>query len=121
MMHRFRTSFFVFGLALIVSACTRENEDNPIVPPADCDLTDVSYETRVDQIIATSCRGCHNSNVQNGGVSLATKAQVQAQANNGQLLDAVYGRNGVSQMPPSSSLPDCDIAVLQAWVDAGAN
>ena len=120
-MLRLRSSLLIIALALTAAACTRDNEDEPIVPPADCDLTDVSYETRVDQIIATSCRGCHNNNTQNGGVSLATKAQVQAQANNGQLLDAVYGRNGVSQMPPSSSLPDCDIAVLQAWVDAGAN
>lgn len=120
-MRRSTTALLALALALLSVACTRDNENDPIVPPADCDLTDVSYETRVEPIIASSCRGCHNSTTQNGGVSLATKQQVQQQANNGQLLDAVYGRNGVSQMPPSSALPDCDIAVLQKWVDDGAN
>lgn len=109
------------AFVLLAVACTKDDDD----PSANgngqpCDNNEVTFTLRIEPIISTHCRGCHNNAISNGGQRLVTYEQISEIANNGALMHSVNGTGGFSQMPPNGSLSNCDKEALQLWVDAGA-
>lgn len=88
---------------------------------SDCDTTDVSYANTVEPILKAKCVGCHGDNNPGGGVQLNTYARVANVANSGFLVGSIAHLSGYKKMPQGGEkLPDCEIAQITAWVNAGA-
>ncbi|RMG79753.1 MAG: hypothetical protein D6707_07600 [Bacteroidetes bacterium] len=87
-----------------------------------CDTSSVSFANDIQPILNNNCTGCHNSNSASGNppVILDNYNDVKTVADNGRLLGAVTGASGYAAMPPSGSLPQCDINKIKSWINNGA-
>ncbi len=86
-----------------------------------CDTSNVTYNAVVKPIMQNKCQGCHQGTSPGGGVNLSTYLGVQGSAIDGSLLGSVEHAPGWSAMPKNTSkLPDCDIAKIRIWVNAGS-
>lgn len=86
-----------------------------------CDTTNVTWTNTIRPLINLKCLGCHQGTSPGGGYDFSTHAGVAAVAANGKLMGTVQHLPGFSAMPKNQSkLPDCDIAKLRIWVNAGA-
>lgn len=90
---------------------------------AECDTTNVTFSGSVFPLIQTKCEGCHSGANPQGGVALTNFNQVRAAVNNGSLLGSITHAAGFTAMPypaGSAKLPDCDIRMIQIWIENGA-
>jgi len=90
------------------------------------------YATAVQPLLAKHCVGCHGPDKQRGSLRLDLGGLIRDGGNSGPavvpgksaeslLLKAVIGVEGVSAMPPKGPRLTADeVAVLRAWIDAGA-
>lgn len=86
-----------------------------------CDTTNITYSGRVQQILQTKCIGCHSAGAPSGGVTLSTYAGLLVVVNDGSLLGALKHQTGFVAMPQGQGMiPACEIAQIEAWVNAGA-
>lgn len=87
-----------------------------------CNTENVSYSVDIRPVIENNCLGCHRNPNPVGGFSLETYADVAAKVNSGRFYGAVAWEQGYVPMPfgASAPLPDCDLARIKAWIDAGA-
>lgn len=86
-----------------------------------CDTSNVTFNAVIKPIIQNKCQGCHQGTSPGGGVNLSTYLGVQGSAIDGSLLGTIQHLTGWSAMPKNTSkLPDCDIAKIRIWVNAGA-
>ena len=72
----------------------------------------MSYSKQIAPLIKASC-SCHGASNPQAGVNLSTYAG--AKANAAAANDVIQG----GAMPPSGQLSAADMALFQAWVDAG--
>jgi len=87
----------------------------------DCDETKFSFNANVLPIIVKNCQGCHGDKDPTGGISLTNYFKIKIQVNNGKLMGSLNHANGFVSMPPSGKMPDCQINVIQNWINNGAN
>lgn len=85
-----------------------------------CDTLNVTFSQKIAPLVVNKCEGCHNNNTSNGGVILLNYSQISAAATAGNLWDAINGTNGIAQMPPSTGLSACEIAMFRIWIENGA-
>lgn len=86
-----------------------------------CDTTQFNYAANIKPILSTYCNGCHGGTSPSGAIDLTTIGGVQAVANNGKLYGSVAHLSGYVAMPQGASkLSDCQIRIIQKWVQAGA-
>ncbi len=85
-----------------------------------CDTTNVTYSGTIAPMMATYCKGCHNSNTAGGGIRLDAYSYVSSLALSDSLYNSVTA-TGVPLMPKGGqALPNCKIDEIRIWVDAGA-
>jgi mono/diheme cytochrome c family protein len=81
-------------------------------------------------LLKTQCLGCHNAEKKKGGLSLETRelalkggengtAMVAGDADHSALVKALSDP-GEAHMPPKKQMPEKQINLLKAWVNAGA-
>lgn len=120
-MGAFRRSLVFCGV-LAFCGC-RHQQDDAIVPELlPCDTSAVTYSGSVVPILLSRCAlpGCHVAGG-NGTGDFTTYAGVFSQVQNGNMVPALQRTTGAIPMPPDGSrIPDCDIATIVAWVNAGA-
>ena len=92
----------------------------------------VDYARDVKPILVQNCVKCHGPDRRRGGLRLDTAAAVRKGGDTGpavkpgdsatsRLILAVTGADGVKAMPPNGPPLDAvQVAVLKAWIDAGA-
>ena len=86
-----------------------------------CDTSNVTWSNTIRPIIQNKCQGCHQGGSPGGGYDLSNYAGVSGAAFDGSLLGSIQHQTGWVAMPQNSNkLPDCDIAKIRIWVDAGA-
>ena len=73
----------------------------------------MSYSKQIAPIIKANCLTCHGGSSPQAGVNLSTYAG--AKANGPAANDVIQG----GAMPPAGQLSAADMALFQAWVDAG--
>jgi mono/diheme cytochrome c family protein len=90
------------------------------------------YLRQVKPLLARHCVGCHGPQKQRSGLRLDTAAAILKGGNSGpaavpgnsgksRLVQAVSGAGDVAAMPPKGPrLAASEIALLRAWIDAGA-
>ena len=88
------------------------------------------FDTRVAPILTRRCLGCHNQELNDGGISFLDPqtllkggsrgpAVVPGQPEDSVLIHAIR-RDSELQMPPGSKLSSRDVATLTEWVIRGA-
>jgi cytochrome c553 len=82
----------------------------------------ISYTTQVKPLIISRCNSCHEgAALSGGGINLSSHAGLKSSALDGSLMGSVLHQSGFSAMPQNSNkLSNCNLAVLQKWVNAGA-
>ena len=86
------------------------------------DPTSSTYAAVIAPMVAKNCLDCHGSNVYQtlGGGNDYSTYQAFTRLSPAYLLSSVRHDPGADAMPKGRArLSDCDIARLQAWVDAG--
>ena len=92
----------------------------------------VDYERDVRPILAAHCFGCHGPRQQQSGLRLDLRQNalrggdygvviVPGKAAESKLIKRLTGSEAGVQMPPTGPLPQHEIDVLRAWIDAGAD
>jgi hypothetical protein len=85
-----------------------------------CDTLNVTYSGTIRPLLQTKCQGCHQGSSGGGGVDLSTYTGVASAVFSGRLMGSVEHLSGFSPMPKNGAkLPDCDLAKLRIWVNAG--
>ena len=108
-----RISILIFVAMLSFCSCENKKAFPTLDDP--CDL--ISYSINVVPIIDTHCAiaGCHVAGFLPG--DFTTYGGVYAQIKNGFFQSKVLEQRS---MPPSDSLNESELQILQCWVDHGA-
>jgi hypothetical protein len=117
------TSFLGLIFVTFVSFCL--NSFCALAPASDID-----FEEQVAPILSAHCLRCHNREKSRAGLDLSTRAAALKGSDAGEVLVPVrphesllVRRAGDGSMPPETDgrrLTDDEVAVLSAWVKAGA-
>ncbi|MFN7919457.1 MAG: PSD1 and planctomycete cytochrome C domain-containing protein [Bryobacteraceae bacterium] len=88
-------------------------------------LAAVDFSTQVHPILAARCSSCHNPRMQQGGLSLEKHADVRRVVTPGNsasslLIQRVTGAKAPRMPMGGQPMPESEIAILRAWIDAGA-
>lgn len=88
------------------------------------------FDQRVWPILTKRCLPCHNDQLNNGGLSFASRASVMKGGGRGpalvpgspeqSLLIQSLRHDGDLQMPPGPKLPEKEIRILTDWVKRDA-
>ena len=88
------------------------------------------FDNRVEPILRARCLGCHNDDLNDGGISFTDPESLLSGRNSGpaivpgkpdesRLIEAVR-QNGDIKMPPGGKLSGRDVATLTEWIQRGA-
>ena len=84
-----------------------------------CDTTNVSFTGQIWPMMESYCTGCHSASAPGGGIVIADHADMVALAENGSLMGSVRWESGYAKMPTNQQLSECNINMLQKWIDDG--
>lgn len=110
---------------LSVTSCYYDVEEE-LYPVNSCDTTNVLFSDQVSLVLSNRCLNCHNSNNASfigGGIILEGYANLKVYVDNGLFLSSITHDGNAAFMPQSGNnvkLPECDIAQITAWINAGA-
>ncbi len=120
---------WVLGTVLtvvVISAnvgCTYNNEEELYANDV-CDTVGVTYRATVEPILSSNCYNCHrqaNAPSFGNGIVLDNYAGVNVWIASGRLLCDIKGEAGCTLMPKGGpKMSDCNIAKIEAWINAGA-
>jgi len=83
-----------------------------------CDTTGVvTYQNQISLLMTKNCVSCHSGTNATKGILLDSYASVKANLDNGNILNAVKGVT--LQMPPGSSITNCELRQLELWKAGG--
>lgn len=109
-------------IILLIYSCTKDIGQNITLAPTQqpvlgnsCDT--VKYSTHIAPIIASNCLGCHTSGP--GAGILTTYLGVKAKVDNGSFKARVIDLLP-SPMPQGGALSPDKIALIQCWLNNGA-
>ncbi len=116
----YRLLVFSLLLCFTTLGCYYDSEED-LYPNVTCDTTNVKYSVDVKAIINNNCIGCHSAAANQGGIQLENHADVLKYATNGKLIGSIKHTSSYVAMPiGASKLSDCNIAKMEAWVNAGS-
>ena len=108
-------------------SCFYKNADipGPSLSAENCDTANTSYSKTIAPIIDQYCGSCHNSysyQIDGGGYELEGYNNIKGYAGmNGFLIKSITSSPGAIPMPyEGMPIPDCAIAKIQSWINAGA-
>ena len=86
----------------------------------ECDSVNVTFSKQVTSTLNANCVSCHNASSSSGGVSLHNYAAVKTNVDNGKLAGSINHRIGFVTMPPSGKLDNCNLTIINKWINDGA-
>jgi uncharacterized membrane protein len=109
-------------LVVLVSGCYYDDETTLYPGSANCDSAVVStFSADVLPLLNSRCNSCHAGTSPSGGIKLNTYTEVTKYVNDQSLIGTIKHASGFSPMPKNASkMSDCQIQVIQSWIDAGA-
>ncbi len=89
-----------------------------------CDVTNVTYNVTVKQILTSNCLMCHSTSAANasgGGIKLENYTDLKVYVTNQKLYGSITQSSGYSPMPKGGNkLGPCAIQQIKKWIDDGA-
>lgn len=84
-----------------------------------CDTTNVTFAVQVWPMMESYCTGCHSASAPGGGIVIADYSDMVSLAENGSLMGSIRWETGYAKMPTNQMLSQCNIDVLQKWINDG--
>lgn len=108
---------FLIIILFTLQSCYNDNEED-LYGPVLCDTADITYSEDVAPIINSSCAtsGCHVAGGTGPG-NFTVFSELLAKVNNGSFENRVLVQK---TMPPGTALINCELDILQTWIDNGA-
>jgi hypothetical protein len=101
-------------------SCVNNNELD-LYGTSECDLTNVTWNSKISAIMQANCVMCHNEEIHYNGVRHDNYASEMIVVNDGRLRGVVNHLNGYVQMPKDRpKLPKCELDLINIWIDNGA-
>lgn len=98
------------------SGCVNNSEED--LYGLECDTLNMTY-SKIKYIFEDNCYTCHTESYYNHDIKTDSYTNLKAAVNTGKLLPAINW-TGTYQMPKGQEKLDaCQIAKIQAWVNAG--
>jgi len=116
----------IFWILLMVlpitssQSCVNNNEaDLYGIKP--CDITNVTWASKISAIMQKNCVMCHGPDVAYKGVRHDSYQAEMIVVNDGRLRGVVNHLPGYSKMPKDrGKLPECELKLINIWLDNGA-
>lgn len=103
-----------------ISACYYDDAET-LKGVTTCDTSAVKYSVEIKTIMNDYCNSCHSTAANSGNVILDNYNAVKGYALDGSLYGSVSHNAKYSPMPKGGAkMSDCNIALIDAWVKAGA-
>ncbi len=112
---------YTLALAALPSACTEPQSSSSNTHPVSqthCDTTAIAYSGEIQSIINKECLLCHQGSKPLGKIHLDSYDSLVHYISSGTLIPAIERRSDLP-MPPSYTLPDCEIQKIKSWIAAG--
>jgi uncharacterized membrane protein len=111
------------AMVYALSGCLSDKVVEPAVPEV-CDSSLVTYTAKVAPLLQARCNSCHSEAVfrsLGGRIALYDYETAQSSFQGPRFFCAIRQQGGDCQAMPrgSAKLSDCEINMLQAWVDSG--
>lgn len=116
-----RITFLIFSFFLFFSACYYDKQ-NAIKPNLSnsCDTSGgVLYKKQVSAIISSQCLSCHSGSRPNADLNLESYSSVVNAITQKNLVKHLKSESGFSPMPPAGKIRDCEILLIEKWINAG--
>jgi hypothetical protein len=110
------------GILLIptLQSCVNNNEED-LYGIEPCDITNVTWASKIAEIMKKNCVVCHGPEVAYKGVRHDTYEYEMIVVNDGRLRGVVNHLPGYSKMPKDrGKLPECELKLINIWLDNGA-
>ena len=107
-------------LCLIPPGCVNNSEEE-LYGVRFCDTTNITWESKISQILKDNCVMCHNAGLNYRNVRHDTYIEELKNVQSGRLRGAVNHLDGFVPMPyQRGKLPDCELQLINLWIDKGA-
>ncbi|MFN8348990.1 MAG: hypothetical protein U0X91_28580 [Spirosomataceae bacterium] len=110
----------VIFLIAFFQSCINEKPKSDVQP---CNNKIISFANDVKPILIKSCYSCHDNRNHFGGCKLEDFTDVQNWVSSGELQYSIYYDTDnipIPKMPKGGKLSECDITVINNWVNQGA-
>jgi hypothetical protein len=84
-----------------------------------CDTSNVTFSGQIWPMMEKYCTGCHSAGSAGGGIVISGYDDMVALAGNGNLMGSIRYEPGYAKMPTNQQLSECNINLLQKWIDDG--
>jgi hypothetical protein len=84
-----------------------------------CDTTQFTFSESIWPMMQQYCTGCHSVANPGGGIVIAGYDDLVGLAGNGSLMGSIRYEPEYVNMPTNKPLSDCNIELIQRWIDAG--
>lgn len=110
--------FMLITLALCISGCYYDNEEELYPDSTDCDTSNVTYSQSLAPVFEANCNTCHSGNSPSGNIR--TDSYTSVKTNISRIRGAVNHESGYSPMPQDGGkLPKCDLTKIDIWIQQG--
>jgi len=107
-------------LACIFQSCANNNELD-LYGVQVCDTTNITWNSKIAEILNNNCVVCHGPEVSYNGVRHDSYAAEMVVVKDGRLRGVVNHLDGYFQMPKDRGfLPECELKSINIWLDHGA-
>ncbi len=126
-------AFAAFFVVIAALGCKGSEEASstgtPSTPPATTGTPAATFASAKD-VLATNCLGCHSGAGAKEGIDYSSYETIMKGGEGGpvvvagdpagsMVIKAMRG-NGAKQMPPGKTVPEDQIKIVEAWIQAGA-
>jgi len=107
-------------LSIIPQSCENNNELE-LYGIQDCDTVDITWDSKIEDILERNCVECHNKDLNYNGVRHDSYAEELILVNDGRLRGVINHKSGFAKMPKDRGmLPACELKQINTWLDNGA-
>jgi hypothetical protein len=109
----------VFPISSSQSCVSNNEEELYGIKP--CDVSDVTWVSKISEIMQQNCVMCHGPVIAYRGVRHDSYASEMIVVNDGRLRGVVNHLPGYAKMPKDrGKLPECELKLINTWLDNGA-
>jgi len=109
------------GLLIVNTISCENNNEFELYGIRDCDTTNITWESKVAEILQNNCVECHGPVSPYLGVRHDSYDAEMVVVNDGRLRGVINHLDGFAKMPKDrGKLPDCELEILNRWLDLGA-
>lgn len=122
MITKMKATIAILTIIIIAASSGCYYDKKELVAPATtCDTANMTYTGNIESIIQARCYSCHQGSSSISGFPLDSYDNLKEHVDDGDVVRLITSTDPSEMMPQGGPrLPDCEIAKIVAWVNAGA-